>query len=259
MDELLAVIADVGLELHPDRIDVIADRLGKISSVEQFAAVKSSFGPNIDKRLVGRLDTAWRNVADVPPRDVAVALRGASAASIAHERRGSSELVWTGPFTHQVPIRHTEQVLCEVIDAARRRLFIVSFVAYGVDSIVNALREAIERNVEVRFLLEVSSEHGGKIKNHDSAKLMRAILPSAHLYTWSSPSPPNQGGGGAVHAKCAVADGEVAFITSANLTSAAMERNMELGVLVKGGNMPTQLHDHLDALIDTKVIAAIPG
>lgn len=51
MDELLAVIADVGLELHPDRIDVIADRLGKISSVEQFAAVKSSFGPNIDKRL----------------------------------------------------------------------------------------------------------------------------------------------------------------------------------------------------------------
>ena len=34
-----------------------------------------------------------------------------------------------------------------------------------------------------------------------------------------------------MHAKAAVADSRVAFLTSANLTEAALERNMELGVL----------------------------
>jgi len=253
MDELLAVIADLGLELHPDRIDVVATRLGRITSVDQFAAIKSSFGPNADKQLLSRLDQAWRNVADIPPRDVAMALRGASSAAATQERRSSVDLAWTGPATGQVPIRHTEQVLCEVIDAATHRLFIVSFVAYGVASIVAALRSAIERGVDVSILLELSSEHGGKIKGHDSLKLLSDTLPGAHLLAWA-PAQGETASSGSVHAKCAVADGQVAFITSANLTSAAMERNMELGVLVRGGTLPAQLHDHLDALVTTKAV-----
>jgi len=257
VDELLAVIADLGLELHPDRIDVVANRLGKITSVEQFATVKSSFGPNADKELVARLDSAWQSAADVAPRDVAIALRGASSAAVAQERRGAVELAWTGPDIGHVPIRHTEQVLCEVIDAAKRRLFIVSFVAYGVESIVTALRNAIERNVDVSILLELSREHGGKIDNHDSVKLMRQVLPSAHLLAWVPDEAAPDHWPGSVHAKCAVADGEVAFITSANLTSAAMERNMELGVLIKGGSLPADLHDHLESLVTTRVITPI--
>ena len=49
----------------------------------------------------------------------------------------------------------------------------------------------------------------------------------------------------------------MAYITSANLTAAAMERNMELGVLVKGGNLPIELHQHLEALISTKIIEQV--
>lgn len=87
---------------------------------------------------------------------------------------------------------------------------------------------------------------------------MKSILPSIDVYVWSSnrKSLPGQLSG-AVHAKCAIADGELAFITSANLTSAAMERNMELGVLVKGGELPIELHRHLEALISTKVIEKV--
>jgi hypothetical protein len=36
-----------------------------------------------------------------------------------------------------------------------------------------------------------------------------------------------------------------------------MERNMELGVLVKGGELPFELHRHLEALISTKVIERV--
>lgn len=257
MDDLLAVIAELGLELHPDRISTVASKIEILGSVEQFALIRSSFGPNADKKLIGRLDLAWRNSREASPRDVASALRGASAAAALKENRGAVELVWTGPSTGQVPVRHTEQVLCEVIEAAKRRLFLVSFVAYEVDSIIQALRGAIGRKVQIDVLLESSSKHGGKV-DHDSIEAMKRVLPAIDLYVWTSDkkSLPGQFPG-SVHAKCAVADGELAFITSANLTSAAMERNMELGVLVKGGELPFELHRHLDALISTKVIEKV--
>jgi phosphatidylserine/phosphatidylglycerophosphate/cardiolipin synthase-like enzyme len=41
-------------------------------------------------------------------------------------------------------------------------------------------------------------------------------------------------------------------VTSANLSDAAMERNMELGVLLRGGQVPGLLERHLAALVTTK-------
>jgi len=34
-----------------------------------------------------------------------------------------------------------------------------------------------------------------------------------------------------------------------------MEQNMEAGVLLSGGQIPRLLHDHLQALIDTKTVS----
>ena len=59
---------------------------------------------------------------------------------------------------------------------------------------------------------------------------------------------------GRVHAKVAVADRRMCFVTSANLTGYAMERNMEAGLLVTGGGIPAQLNAHLRSLIDAKVV-----
>ena len=49
----------------------------------------------------------------------------------------------------------------------------------------------------------------------------------------------------------------MALITSANLTGKAMEDNMEIGTLIKGGNLPEQLSKHLAALVDEKIIVPI--
>lgn len=254
MDDLLAVIAELGLELHPDRIATVASKIETLGSFEQFVLIRSSFGPNADKELVGRLDRAWRNSEGTSPRDVASALRAASATAALREKRGSVELVWTGPSVGQVPVRHTEQVLCEVIEAAKRRLFIVSFVAYEVDSIIRALRGAIGRQVQIDVLLESCDKQGGRV-TYDSVRAMKRIFPLIVVHVWSSNKKSLSGQlSGAVHAKCAVADGELAFITSANLSSAAMERNMELGVLIKGGELPSDLHRHLESLVATGLI-----
>jgi phosphatidylserine/phosphatidylglycerophosphate/cardiolipin synthase-like enzyme len=42
-----------------------------------------------------------------------------------------------------------------------------------------------------------------------------------------------EGPGGVLHAKAVLADDEAVFITLANLTEAALDRNIELGVLIR--------------------------
>jgi phosphatidylserine/phosphatidylglycerophosphate/cardiolipin synthase-like enzyme len=115
----------------------------------------------------------------------------------------------------------------------------------------------VRRQVKINLLLESPEKQGGGV-NNDSIKAISEKLPSIDIYVWPPEKKAILGEPlGKVHAKCAVADGEQAFITSANLTEPAMERNMELGVLVKGGNLPTELFRHLETLISTKIIEKI--
>ena len=44
------------------------------------------------------------------------------------------------------------------------------------------------------------------------------------------------------------------FITSANLTGYAMERNMEAGILIIGGMVAHGLNDHLRLIVEAGVI-----
>lgn len=54
---------------------------------------------------------------------------------------------------------------------------------------------------------------------------------------------------GILHVKCAVADGEWLFLSSANLTQQAFTINMELGMLVRGGTMPGRIEQQFERLI----------
>ena len=62
---------------------------------------------------------------------------------------------------------------------------------------------------------------------------------------------------GILHVKCAVADGRWLFLSSANLTEYAFTINMELGVLVTGGNLPAQVQEHFDRLIQDGVLVNV--
>ena len=65
----------------------------------------------------------------------------------------------------------------------------------------------------------------------------------------------NNGKPGILHVKCAVADGRWLFLSSANLTEYAFTINMELGLLVSGGNLPGQVEAHFDYLIQASELA----
>lgn len=256
MSDLWHTIAELCLELHPDRVNAIATGIGGISSVDRLRGTRDRFGPSAGKALFEKLDAAWKKSAGVSPAEVSAAFKSASAAAALKGAQGSIELVWSGPSTGVVPVRQTEEVLCEVIEGAHVSLFIVSYVAYKLDRVLRCLDAAISRGVKVEILMECSVDNGGKLTFDSMSPLIRR-LPDAVFYAWQQPPDVAHHELGSVHAKCAIADGNVAFITSANLTEAAMNRNMEMGILVRGGHVPEQLAAHFVALVELGTIKTI--
>ena len=65
--------------------------------------------------------------------------------------------------------------------------------------------------------------------------------------------------GAVLHAKAVVQDNELAFVTSANLTPNALERNIEAGVLVRDRSLAQTLAAHFQRLIDTGLVVPLPA
>jgi len=255
MDDLRQAIASIAATFHEDRVEAIAAAIERFDSPESFDRLASNIVSGANSDLVVRLRRAWAVTPTVTSKEIAFGLRTATHTATLIGTAESIDLVWTGPKTGLIPTRNTEQAIREVIDEARTSLFIVSYVFYNASSIVDSLNGATKRGVSVRILLESSTDHGGAVIGDGIAAMHRAV-PDADLYIWNPTEKAVSAGSltAAVHAKCAVADHRIAFVTSANLTSAAMERNMELGILVRGGTTPDRLHNHLDALVHTRTI-----
>lgn len=254
MTELDEAIARLALELHPDRLRAIATGLSKYGNAGA-VSVFSVIGAEIPDRHRNRISKLLHQLP-CSAAELAASLRATAAVTALIGSSSSSELVWTGPASGLVPVRHTEQVLTGLIDGATRRIFIVCFVAYHVPSVIESLARATARGVEVSMLLEKSEEAGGNV-SVDSFSLLRQMVPESKLYEWDHQVSGDAFKGASVHAKCAVADAREAFISSANLSSAAMERNMEAGVLFRGGHLPMQLDAHLFALVATRHLRMI--
>lgn len=250
METMLIAATDLVALLSPSRIEALADRIRGSLSADQDGNLHQIVSTPAARAALDRLIVAWKQT-EISGDLLAGILVGAAFAQQQVQRDNSVELVWTGPTTPFVPTRRTEQVLLDLIHGAQRDLFLVSFVAYDVSSVVDALNAAITRGIDTRILLETSTSHGGSL-SVDPVSTMRSCVPSASLYVWTDrPYPFVEG---RVHAKVAVADGNSAFLTSANLTGHALEKNMEAGVIIRGGNVPRSLREHLHALIQTRVI-----
>lgn len=251
MQQLLEKITALVSILPPGKIASITSQMKTDADNDLSAVLQSVSATPVAEQAIAELIDALKGNS-ISKNELALMLSSASNAYHKAWNKHLLELVWTGPNTPFVSTRRTEQALLEVINAAEETLFIISFVAYEIPSIMKALKEAVDRGVEVSMLMELSRHHGGSIDIDALGKMQESLL-SVHLYVWKE-----KGEGfddGRVHAKTAIADSHKCFITSANLTGFAMERNMELGVLITGGNIPVLLQNHLRALIDTKLIS----
>jgi cardiolipin synthase A/B len=253
VEQLIDAVLNLATNTPPERSERLAQFIGKLASSKDADGLAAWSVNPVSRTRLNNLIAAWRN-SEIPAIELAGMLTGASAAYHRLRTEQEIELVWTGPSTRLIATRKTEQALLQVIDAAVSRLFITSFVAYDVASIMKALERAVDRGVQVSMLLEASEAHGGGVSIDAIGKMKRA-LPRAKIFSWATKA--DEFSGEKVHAKVAVADENLCFISSASLTGHAMEKNMEAGVLIKNGTVPRSLHRHLEALETTHVIVQV--
>jgi phosphatidylserine/phosphatidylglycerophosphate/cardiolipin synthase-like enzyme len=241
-------------ELAPGAVGALAEGLRAGRSRDRLVeVVPSEHYRAVVRELVG----AWSASEDTSAEALALALESSTAAARLANQTALS-VVWSGPPTEAVPVRRTDQVLLQLIRGSRVRLVIVSFVVTRIDAIAAAVVDAASRGVDVTLILESETE-GGRAGFEGAGRLATEIARHARLYTWPAERRPRdrRGGLAALHAKVAVADGSVLVVSSANLTESAMERNMELGLLVGGGGLPMRVQTHFDCLIERGELQAV--
>ncbi|MBY5162091.1 DISARM system phospholipase D-like protein DrmC [Salsipaludibacter albus] len=187
---------------------------------------------------------------------VLAALEGALAAAAATRKQlGSSRLAWTGPSTRMLEGRPTRAVVAELIADARSSLTLVTYAGHKIGDLVKELDKArLERDVSVRIVLE-TKEDSPKASGPEPMKSLQHLPYAVPIYRW--PKEKRGKDGGSMHAKCVIRDRQEALISSANLTSAALDRNMELGVLIAGGDVALRLEQHYDDLIHDEILVRV--
>jgi phosphatidylserine/phosphatidylglycerophosphate/cardiolipin synthase-like enzyme len=66
------------------------------------------------------------------------------------------------------------------------------------------------------------------------------------------------GGYGVLHVKAVVVDGRTPLVTSANLTEAAFDRNIEVGHPLSGEQLAASFVRHFRVLIDQRLLTPMP-
>lgn len=180
-------------------------------------------------------------------------------ASVAKRTRPTAELVWTGPATPVVPVRQTEQVIFDLIRSAKVRLTVMSFGIFQVPRLIEGLEAALGRAVDVRIVLGEREWQTDWAVEQQTYQLGNIVSANATVYRWPADRRLRDTGGrsGLMHVKAVVADSRVAFLTSANLTEAAFELNMELGVLIRGGHLPGTIDQLVDSLLESGALQPI--
>jgi len=193
---------------------------------------------------------AWKDQPELAGESVATALRSAAATAAAIRAEHAVGLVWTGPTTEVTGLRATRSVLDELVANATRSLVLVSFASYDVAELTESLANAIERGVEVTLILETPDDPGGPL-TVDADHPFEPIKTIASFYRWPQEAREAFFAKSArLHAKCVISDRSSALITSANLTSAGINDNLELGVLIEAGPLPERLARHMELLIE---------
>jgi cardiolipin synthase len=203
------------------------------------------------------ISRAWARNPILPGSAVAAAMRAAAAAVASARAEHSVSLVWTGPPTEALGLRSTRAVLQTMVANAGETLLLVSFATYDVGDLVAALGDAAGRGVDLTLILETPDDPGGPlhlVPPHPFASLRS----HARFFRWPAETREAAFAASArLHAKCVIADRASAFVTSANLTSAGINDNIELGVFFDAGSLPERLHRHFAQLIESQALELV--
>jgi phosphatidylserine/phosphatidylglycerophosphate/cardiolipin synthase-like enzyme len=179
-------------------------------------------------------------------RSAALAYLSGLAAGYAQRADAFSlETVWSGPGSYHVPVRATAAVLADIVREARHELLLMTYSAKPHQPLTEALRVAVGRGVAVSVVVETLQGAGSALSGDEPYQAFTGIV---GMELWHWPVPRRAEPGAKMHAKLAVADRRILLVTSANLTQSGVAKNIEAGLLIRGGTAPLRAAEHVDAL-----------
>lgn len=194
----------------------------------------------------------------VAPRHIALLLRAlATAERQAQREQDRFQLVWTGPEVQGAASRDTRVVVEELLVRAENHLLLTTYSLARDDAARKLLAPLAARmrerpELRVQLFLHIDPDRFKSPGDFRSWFLQHVWPDPARLpEVFYDPRTFQKGGPWSrLHAKCIVADDRWALVTSANLTTAALEANIEAGVLLDHPELARRLLFQFHSLLD---------
>jgi phosphatidylserine/phosphatidylglycerophosphate/cardiolipin synthase-like enzyme len=258
-------VIDALLDLPPHLRDRLASALesGLLSTSPTAASVLSVLGYRED---VGGLVAALLELAQLGVMGPAAAawLRTIERAAA---RTPKPDLVWSGPEVPGLHARDTRRVYEELLGCAERSIWVSTYAFFDGPKAFEVLARRMESKPTLRVTLLLNIQRK-RSETTASEQLVRRFADRFWKTDWPGSSHPSvfydpraldlEPPGGVLHAKATVADDEAVFVTSANLTEAALDRNIELGVLIRDRAFALTICSYFRNLIDRELLKPLP-
>jgi hypothetical protein len=251
------------LSLSPTELRSLASslRTGRLNAPYSGSSVSRFFTEPLATSVAADLQA----MADIGMQPAAAAFSletVASALSIHPRIEDAIELVMTGPQVAGQGNRDTSVVVSDLFRKAEETILVAGYAVYQGPRVFYALAERmVERpSIKVRMFLDIQRKLGD---TSSSGELVRRFAHRFQSEEWPKGQPlpalfydpralsTDRSKRAALHAKCVVADCRDIFVSSANFTEAAQQRNVEIGLLLHSGSVAERLTHFFDALCDS--------
>lgn len=175
------------------------------------------------------------------------------------------DLVISGPDAGLAANRDTAVVVRDLFAYATRSVWIAGYAVHKGRRVFEALadRMVTQPDLDVVLLLDVRRGPGDTTIDDDLVRRFEKQFrerewpegrPIPRVFYYPQSLRDDAQSRAALHAKCVVIDSESCFVSSANFTEAAQNKNIEVGLLVRSAVVATRLQRYLQLLVDGGIV-----
>ncbi len=238
---------------------------GTIGPPYSTMAVRSSLGAGAEEGDLVRTALAELDRAEIPPQGIVLALR---AADKAREEVARPDLVWSGPEVAGLHARDTRRVYEQLIGGAEHSIWASTYAFFDGPKAFKIMSERMDArpDLSVKLLLNITRRWGDSTA---SENLIKRFADQFWTKDWPGQRRPDvyyyprsldlDATTGVLHAKGVVVDDEAVFVTSANFTEAALDRNIEVGMMSRDRTLAASLATHFRVLIERELLLPLPS
>lgn len=253
------------IDLPPHLRERLADALGTGLLGAPYTAVsmRAAVGLTEEREVIreGLLELADLGITG---QAAAAWIRTVSAVA---GRTPKPDLVWSGPEVEGLHARDTRRVFGELLSSAKRSVWACTYAYFDGPRAFEVLARRMDEipALDVTLLLNIQRRRGDTTAANE---LVRAFTDRLWGTDWPGEVKPRvffdpralepDGPRGVLHAKAVVVDDESVLVTSANLTEAAFDRNIEVGVLYRDRAFALTVTSHFRVLIDRELLLPLP-